>query len=244
MSRTHEDTYKGPGPAAMVARRRLRRTMQLFGTLRFAAAGTWADFGCSNGFILSILQTTVLQDKRWHFYGFDKSRRLLDLARARRLANAKFHHFDLNQISDAWLERFDVVTCLETLEHTGDYQSAVLNLYAACRPGGMIIISIPNERGIPGLFKFVGRPLVRRRPYRDFFQDKSAFLYTWHLISHEYIDVFREPPADWWSHHLGFDSRRLREFLERSFLDEGKCRLRSSQASPYMFNHFYLLEKG
>lgn len=239
----HENTYKGVGPAAFVHRRRLRRTMRLFDRLERPEEGRLADFGCSNGFILSVLQSEVFRRKGWRFFGFDRSERLLMLAEAKNLPNTEFHRFDLNVRSDAWRDRFDVVTCLETLEHVGNYRNAVLNLYEACKPGGRIAISIPNERAFPGLVKYVARPLVRTRPYGDFFEGKSRLEYVWRLVSNSYIDSFRDPPSNGWGPHLGFDSKRFAEFLHEDLAGSGKCRLLASEASASMFNHFYLLQK-
>lgn len=239
----HENTYNGVGPASFIHRRRLRRTTRLFDQLEMPEKGMLADFGCSNGFILSVLQAEVFKQKPWRFVGFDRSERLLRLAEAKNLRNTEFHRFDLNDRSDAWRDRFDIVSCLETLEHVGNYRNAVVNLYGACKAGGKIVVSIPNERGLPGLVKYVARPMVRKRPYGDFFEGKSRLEYVWRLVSYGDIESFRNSPSNGWGPHLGFDSKRFAEFLHEALLGTGKCRLLSSEASASMFNHFYLLQK-
>jgi SAM-dependent methyltransferase len=239
----HEETYKGLGPASAVARRRLNRTLKVVNSLEVSEVGELADFGCSNGFLLSVLQAGPFRGKRWRFYGFDRSERLLVLARDKKLANTEFHQLDLNVPTDVWRERFDLVTCFETLEHTGSFETAVLNLYRACKVGGRIVISIPNEKGIPGLLKYVGRKVVRRNPYGGFFEGRSELGYLWRLISNQRIDGFRHPPAEGWGPHLGFDSAVFETFLREGLLESGMCRLLRSEASPGMFNHFFLLEK-
>ncbi len=42
-------------------------------------------------------------------------------------------------------DRFDVITCFETIEHVADYQGSLRRLYAALRPGGTLILSTPNR---------------------------------------------------------------------------------------------------
>ncbi|HVL93791.1 MAG TPA: hypothetical protein VM264_10665, partial [Acidimicrobiales bacterium] len=54
--RTHARTYEGIGPAAIVHRKRLAAIEQLLGRIEVGSSGEVADFGCSDGFILSVLQ--------------------------------------------------------------------------------------------------------------------------------------------------------------------------------------------
>jgi 2-polyprenyl-3-methyl-5-hydroxy-6-metoxy-1,4-benzoquinol methylase len=57
---------------------------------------------------------------------------------------------------------FDVVVCLETLEHVPDHDRALREIVAVTRPGGRILVSTPNYLGLIGLYR-VGLRLVRRR---------------------------------------------------------------------------------
>ena len=40
-------------------------------------------------------------------------------------------------------EEFDVILCLNVLEHVYDFQTAVANLYSALRPGGRVVVVVP-----------------------------------------------------------------------------------------------------
>lgn len=51
------------------------------------------------------------------------------------------------------LDAFDVVICLEVLEHVADWSGALSNLKAVLRPGGLLVIAVPG----PG-FRFHGYP--------------------------------------------------------------------------------------
>ncbi|SFP77853.1 bifunctional 2-polyprenyl-6-hydroxyphenol methylase/3-demethylubiquinol 3-O-methyltransferase UbiG [Sphingomonas rubra] len=48
-------------------------------------------------------------------------------------------------------ERFDLVTCLEVIEHVGDRGAFVRGLAEAVAPGGMLILSTPNRTALSRL---------------------------------------------------------------------------------------------
>lgn len=239
----HTASYQGLNPVASHHRRRLRRILELLGRLDLAPEGRWADFGCSDGFILSLIRDGPLRGCRWRCDGFDHSEGLLQLAKERNLTDTEFHQLDLNVPNAEWEGRFDVVTCFETLEHTGDYRNALRNLVDACRPGGWVVVSVPNEIGVPGMVKFLGRRVVRRRPYGKFFEGKSELRYLFHLLANRDVEGFRQPPATGWGPHLGFDSRNLVSEVEASYLRSGRCKLIVRQTSPFAFSHFLVMRR-
>ena len=57
---------------------------------------------------------------------------------------------------------FDLVTCLETLEHTPDVSTLLDELVTLARPGGTILISVPVEVGPSVVVKQAGRWLANR----------------------------------------------------------------------------------
>ena len=124
----HSELYKGFNFDRLVHKARLNHLLKKLKNFNFAFSGRWADFGCSDGFILEIIQTKLpLSD--WTFFGFDKSDGLLSKARNRNIPNSTFLNFDLNKLNDGFSDNFDVVSCFETLEHTGNYKNAYQNIY-------------------------------------------------------------------------------------------------------------------
>lgn len=118
---SHELTYKYRGIDGMIHRSRLQKILEGFSKIDIGSSGKLADFGCSNGYIIALLKERVFNGKNWNFYGFDHSESMLTQARARSLKHSEFHHFDLNLInSNHWFNSFDIITCLETLEHVGN----------------------------------------------------------------------------------------------------------------------------
>ena len=243
MTVIHEKSYRGLGLPQLVHRSRLRRILRLVDDLDLPARGSLADVGCSNGFVLSQLKEHVLSGKDYALFGFDHSDELLRGARNKNIDGASFHRLDLNEINTSWRSRFDVITCFETLEHVGNYRHAMQNIVAMCRPHGMIVLSIPNERGVPGLLKYVARKLLRKEAYGEFFARQSEWDYVRRLLFNLPIDSFRNEGASGWGPHLGFDWKVFREHLERDYFQPQKLRLISEQSSFMNFNLFYVMTK-
>ena len=137
------------------------------------------DLGCSDGFVIWQLRRTGELPRSWSAAGYDIDRRLLQAARRRHLANVSFRRIDLNNAAARAVQPGDLVICLETLEHVGNYRSALRVLHNSVRPGGWIILSMPNEVGVVGLIKLLVRPILRRQAYGDFFTGaKEVVSYT------------------------------------------------------------------
>lgn len=240
----HENTYRGWGVAAWIHRARLRTLLRLLRTLPLGPKGHLGDFGCSNGFILMELQRAVLAGGGWRFTGLDHSHDLLALAEAKGLPNTAFHHIDLNTPDDRFEGAFDLVTCLETLEHVGNLPQAVRTVLRAASPGGgIIVVGVPNETGLPGLAKFLARPLVQRAPYGDFFQGRSRREYARELLLHRRIEKWRGGGAVGWGPHLGFDYRWLDELLAQGDGRDGRYEVRAKVATPAGFNRLTVIER-
>ena len=50
-------------------------------------------------------------------------------------------------------ESFDVVTCIDVIEHTYDPNEMFENVYNVLKPGGIIVIQVPNIQSVHGYFK-------------------------------------------------------------------------------------------
>jgi len=198
---------------------------------------SWADFGCSNGFVISSLLSTGFKFDR--IVGYDHSRRLLSMAEARNLENASFLYREMNEsppLQMAYRELYDLVTCFETLEHVADYRRSFEHLFASAIPGGLIVVAVPNETGWPGFAKLWARRVARRNPDGDFFEDNSLAQYTMRLITGAYIDDFRAPSPTGYGPHLGFDYRRLIEHIESTYVETGGLSLLEQSRTLFGMN--------
>lgn len=240
---SHEESYKGFGITSYIHRKRLNHLFDIFKNIEINNNGKLGDFGCSNGYIISLLQKNIFNDKDYKFYGFDHSNDLIKSARLKKLPCTEFYFFNLNKINHDWDDIFDIVTCFETIEHTGNFKNALNNLYLSCNKGGIIILSIPNEKGLPGILKYCGRKLLRKNAYGDFFKNKSELEYIQHLLLNRRLDVFRDTNVDGWGPHLGFDWKIFKDLLFKSFIKENKLELLFEHNSFLNFNFFYILKK-
>lgn len=222
----HENTYRMSYLGGAIHRLRLKKIIATLRGLGPVPGETWADFGCSSGFIIE----TVMRDGGLsvrHAVGFDYSWELLKIAKARGIENASFEYRDMNAPPpyDSNTGSFGLVTCFETLEHVADYQVAFQHLVEAARPGGFLFVTVPNETGLPGLLKFWGRLLTRRNPYGDFFKGNGPWPYIRALLTGSEIERFRRPSAKGYGPHLGFDFRRLVSYVDQAYVASGKLAL-------------------
>ncbi len=238
----HSKTYTELKPENIIHTTRLKRLLGLLRSLKVGKQGKWADFGCSEGFILEIIRKDVVPAE-WNLYGFDFMGDLLDLARQRNIANATFAKFDLNTVCSNPEIKFNVVTCFETMEHVGNYKHAVDNLVGHTAKDGWLVISVPNETGLPGLMKFLGRIALRKNPYGDFFNEKSMASYIASLLFYRNIEVFRDSHATEWSVHLGFDYRNMFQYIYRNHIQSGALRLIRKETTFFGFNQIFILQK-
>jgi len=237
---SHEQSYEGVSFAAFIHRARLRILVSVLTHADLPHSGALVDFGCSNGFIIEQLQQRLFKGS-WLFRGFDHKPELLDIARKKAIPGATFAQLDLNKPGSAPKSIYDLALCLETLEHTGNYREATRNVLGSCKIGGTVLISVPNETGIPGFVKLLGRRLVRRDPYGDFFANHSALAYAWTVLRHGNIERFRLPSREGWGPHLGFDVDSFEGWLADEFGPRFSFIKRRKVA--FDFNRMYLLRR-
>ena len=212
----HEATYRKTNVAGIIHRNRLRAIIRLFSRYVSPNTTSWADFGCSNGFVIQ--QIVNLQKYSFaRIVGFDAVPELVEGAREKDIPNAEFRVVNLNTVQPA-AEKFALVTCMETLEHVGNMENAVANLVPHVEPGGLLVITVPNEVGLPGLFKFFARLALRRDAYGDFFARHSRTDYVKCLLTGASTRRFREPARHGWGPHLGFDYRVMEAAIDEFYI--------------------------
>jgi SAM-dependent methyltransferase len=97
------------------------------------------DAGC--GF----LPAQIALPKEAHRTGIDTSQRQLD-------RNTDIQDKLLWDISTyPFSPEFDVVSCWDVLEHLPDPEVALANLVTALRPGGLLVVKVPNLESVKGL---------------------------------------------------------------------------------------------
>lgn len=136
--------------------------------------GPVLDYGCGDG--KAILGLAV--EKSWDYTGMDVSRTALLKARhcSRQFGYLRRSRFlGIRQIHRIRRKSLGLVFCLEVLEHLVDPFSALRSLRPLLRPGGTIVVSVPNivfwrhrlDFFVLGRFNPNGDHLSLQEPWRD-----------------------------------------------------------------------------
>jgi SAM-dependent methyltransferase len=105
----------------------------------FPAARDFCEVGCGTGFVLSGLES---RRPGMNLTGVEYYGEALPYAAAR-LARTRLLAGDICQLP--FREEFDVLGCFDVLEHIPDDERALANLAASLRPGGGLILTVPQH---------------------------------------------------------------------------------------------------
>ncbi len=101
------------------------------------------DVGCGAGLLaepLARLGAAVT--------GLDAAPENVGVAAAHAEASGLSIDYRAGSVEDLGAETFDLVTCLEVIEHVGDRAAFVRGLAGAVAPGGLLILSTPNRTAL------------------------------------------------------------------------------------------------
>ncbi len=107
---------------------------------QFPAARRFLEIGCGSGNVLSALSAALPQ---LSLEGGEAHASALRLARER-VPGARLSHMDARAIPYA--EEFDVVGAFDVIEHVDEDALVLRQMFAASRPGGGIVITVPQHR--------------------------------------------------------------------------------------------------
>lgn len=118
--------------------------------------GKLLDVGCANGNFLH-----VAKQKSWEVEGVEISEVAADFAR---------NHFGIMKVYPALKDiegenKYDVITFYHVLEHLPDPAFHVQRSYELLRPGGLLIIEVPNYRSVDFIFNKNIRRRIFSLPY-------------------------------------------------------------------------------
>jgi SAM-dependent methyltransferase len=125
----------GMSPLFRLAMATRVRTARLFAPLRRAQPGRLLDVGCGRGDL-----GAVLMGRGWTVSGLDPSPRACEAARSRGV-EAEMGTIETVELPEA---AYDAIVFHHALEHFTDPVGALRTARAALRPGGLLLIGVPN----------------------------------------------------------------------------------------------------
>jgi 2-polyprenyl-6-hydroxyphenyl methylase/3-demethylubiquinone-9 3-methyltransferase len=118
------------------------------------------DVGCGGGILAEAMAARGAQVTGIDLGG--KSLRVAQLHLLSSKASVVYEEASAEQFAEAHAGEFDVVTCMEMLEHVPDPSSAVAACARLARPGGQVFFSTINRNPKSYLFAVIGAEYVLR----------------------------------------------------------------------------------
>jgi len=150
------------------------------------------DVGCGGG----ILSESMARAGA-HVLGIDLSQAVLDVAELHALEGKVSVQYRLVPVEQLAQERpgtFDLVTCMEMLEHVPDPAASVKALAALVKPGGDVIVSTINRNPLAFAVAIVGAEYIARALPRG---------------THEYLKFIRPSELARWGRAAQLELRDL-----------------------------------
>jgi 2-polyprenyl-6-hydroxyphenyl methylase/3-demethylubiquinone-9 3-methyltransferase len=135
--------------------------------------GRAVDVGCGAGTL-----TLVAARNSAHVVGIDGSLPMLELARQALedggADNVEFRQGRIEELDALGLEPADLVLCSSVLEYVENLDAALGHLADLTRPGGHLVISMPNALSPVRFLERVAYALIRRPAYLRFVHHRSS----------------------------------------------------------------------
>ena len=142
------------------------------------------DIGCGGG----ILAESIAQSGA-DTTGIDLSEKALKVAELHALevgASLTYRAISAEALADEQPEQYDVVTCMEMLEHVPDPASVVRACAKLCKPGGALFFSTLNRNPKSYLFAIIGAEYILKllpkgtHEYAKFIKPSELLAFTRH----------------------------------------------------------------
>lgn len=161
------------------------------------------DVGCGGGILSEALAKTGGQ-----VTGIDLS--LASIEAARHHAQTEglsidYQHTGIEEIAEAQAGTYDVVTCMEMLEHVPDPEAIIAACARALKPGGQAFFSSINRTPKAFLFAIVGGEYILRLLPRG---------------THTYSKLIRPSELTTWSEKHGLEFARLASLMYNPFTNK------------------------
>jgi 2-polyprenyl-6-hydroxyphenyl methylase/3-demethylubiquinone-9 3-methyltransferase len=142
------------------------------------------DIGCGGGILAESISQSGADTT-----GIDLSEKALKVAELHALevgANLTYRSISAEALAEEQSEQYDVVTCMEMLEHVPDPASVVRACAKLCKPGGTLFFSTLNRSPKSYLFAIIGAEYILKllpkgtHEYAKFIKPSELVAFTRH----------------------------------------------------------------
>jgi SAM-dependent methyltransferase len=120
-----------------VARNRLIQRLAL---RHLSLNSKYLEVGCGTGFVLRMLHKTF---SNWSMFATEAQPEGIDFAKTRVTREVKF--FQMDACAIPFTDEFDAIGAFDVIEHIRDDVKAINQIYAALKPNGYFILSVPQH---------------------------------------------------------------------------------------------------
>jgi ubiquinone/menaquinone biosynthesis C-methylase UbiE len=155
------------------------------------------DVGCGLGRLIYDMGAEYGADNDLEFYGVDINPlriKICDIKKQKyKNVNANFSVGLITEL-DFPENTFDVLFCIEVMEHLKDYDKAAQEMYRVLKPGGIAIVTTPNRTNVLSLIKSVFKKEKNEAEDLNIEMTKEKFGYGHISVKgyKEWIKVFKE----------------------------------------------------
>ena len=132
------------------------RLIRLLATKFSGPQGSYLEVGCGTGFVLQMIRKTF---PSWNIYATEAQPEGIEFVKKRVPENVTFYQIDACALP--FRSEFDVIGAFDVVEHIDNDVMALSQIYAALKPGGIFMLSVPQHMFLWSKFDELGHHFRR-----------------------------------------------------------------------------------
>lgn len=180
------------------------------------------DIGCGGGIL-----SESLAEQGANVTGIDMNKSIIDVAKLHQLESGtevSYQHISAEEMANQHKGQYDIVTCLEMLEHVPDPLSIVAACAKLAKPGGHLFFSTLNRNPKSYLFAILGAEYLLKLLPKN---------------THDYAKFIRPRELAKWAQQSDLSPQEMKGVFYNPFTE--KFKLTDDVSVNYLF---YAIKKG